>query len=288
MQMPGMDGLEVAERITGDPALSKVKMVMLTSVGFPGDGQLVSQKGLSAYLTKPVRRADLHDTLLTIHGGGDVAGPRELVTKHSIAENKKHMGLHVLAVEDNLTNQKLMAIMLHKFGCRVTLASDGREAVEAARKNEFDLIFMDCQMPVMDGYQATSAIRRLEEKRGENEHTPIVALTANALAGDREKCLSAGMDDYLSKPFKQGKILEVLEKWSEKQFAKSLKAVSADAKNSAEANAVSSAAENEKMLDGAENGPLDLAVLDSLRDLQLDGAPDILTRVVDAFLVGSR
>ncbi|MFW2367015.1 MAG: response regulator [Desulforhopalus sp.] len=287
MQMPGMDGLEVAERITADPAISKVKMVMLTSVGFRGDGQLVSQKGLSAYLTKPVRRADLHDTLLTVIGGEDTTRSKELVTKHSIAENKKHMGLHVLVAEDNLTNQKLIVGMMHKFGCRVTLASDGKEAVEAADENEFDLIFMDCQMPVMDGYQATGAIRRLEEERGEDERIPIVALTANALSGDREKCLSAGMDDYLSKPFKQGDILKVLEAWSEREFAGLLKKDSGDTKNTIETNATSYSIERDITSEEAENSPLDLNVLDALRDLQIDGAPDILTRVVDAFLVSS-
>jgi signal transduction histidine kinase/DNA-binding response OmpR family regulator/HPt (histidine-containing phosphotransfer) domain-containing protein len=287
MQMPGMDGLEVAGRITADPSISTVKMVMLTSVGFRGDGQLVSRKGMSAYLTKPVRRADLHETLLTIHGGGNIAGPQELVTRHSIAENKKHMGLHVLVAEDNLTNQKLIVGMMHKFGCRVTLVSDGREAVEAMGESEFDLIFMDCQMPVMDGYQATEAIRDMEQERGTSERIPIVALTANALAGDREKCLSAGMDDYLSKPFNQAKILEVLEKWSEKKFDQSMKHVAADGKKSIESTSIPSPTEDEKTKDGTWNGPLDLGVLDSLRDLQMDGAPDILTRVVDAFLVSS-
>jgi CheY-like chemotaxis protein len=103
---------------------------------------------------------------------------------------------------------------MQKFGCRVSLAADGSQAVEAVTGNQFDLIFMDCQMPVMDGYEATAAIRQLERERGGGSRIPIIALTANALIGDREKCLEAGMDDYLSKPFRQDEILSKLETWS--------------------------------------------------------------------------
>ncbi|MFW2367018.1 MAG: response regulator [Desulforhopalus sp.] len=283
MQMPGMDGLEVAERIKADPAIGDVKTVMLTSVGFRGDGQLMSRKGLSAYLTKPVRRDDLHATLLTIQGDSEADQPRQLVTRHTIAEERKKLAIHILVAEDNVTNQEVVLSMLQKFGCSVELTANGSEAVQAVTDNHFDLVFMDCQMPVMDGYQATREIRRLEEESGGQSHIPIIALTANALEGDREKCLSAGMDDYLPKPFKQGEIRSIIETWS--------KNVDLDIQEKPSETGGNQEAMAKEELPGEAfkeaDTILDLKVLGSLRELQVDGAPDILTRIVDAYLESS-
>ena len=194
MQMPDMDGLEVAQRIKAEPSITNVQVIMLTSLGLRGDAQKVKKSGISAYLIKPVRQLDLRSSLLTLIGQGSKYESPELVTRHSIAENRRQqLNMHILVVEDNETNQAVVTSMLKKFGCTVEIASNGREAVEAISVTSFSLILMDCQMPVMDGYRATAEIRRLEEKQEVRNHTPIIALTANALEGDREKCIAAGM-----------------------------------------------------------------------------------------------
>ncbi len=129
-------------------------------------------------------------------------------------KKKQNAAIHVLVAEDNETNQEVVSAMLQKAGCEVTLVSNGQDAVAMISENSFDLIFMDCQMPVMDGYQATAEIRRREVEEKQNNHSLIIALTANVVEGDREKCLAAGMDDYIGKPFKLDDIMEVLSRWS--------------------------------------------------------------------------
>ena len=275
MQMPDMDGLEVAERIKTDPAIADVQMIMLTSLGLRGDARKVKKSGISAYLTKPVRQLDLRSSLLTLIGQGSKHESPELVTRHSIAENRRQqLNMHILVVEDNETNQAVVTSMLKKFGCTVEIASNGREAVEAISVTSFSLILMDCQMPVMDGYRATAEIRRLEEKQEVRNHTPIIALTANALEGDREKCIAAGMDDYLSKPFKQNEIMIILEKWSTEGsdlFAEDETVI-----------AVQTSESKEEI-----SSPIDQTVIDTLKELQIEGEPDIIERIVSAYLRSS-
>ena len=275
MQMPEMDGLEVAQRINGDPEIADVKMIMLTSIGLRGDAQLVKQSGASAYLTKPTRQSDLYTCLFTVIDEDiQYEEPPQLVTRHSIAENRRNqLDIHILVVEDNETNQEVVKSMLKKLGCRVSIASNGREAVDAVSENSYNLIFMDCQMPVMDGYQATADIRRLEDKKEGENYTPIIALTANALEGDREKCLTAGMDDYLSKPFKQDEIRKKIEKWS-----------TAASNLFPEDEAVPSVQRSEKK---EASSPIDRTVLDTLRELQIDGEPDIIKEITDRYLRSS-
>ena len=274
MQMPEMDGLEVAQRINGDPEIADVKMIMLTSIGLRGDAQLVKQSGVSAYLTKPTRQSDLYTCLFTVIGEEVEHEAPQLVTRHSIAENRRNqLDIHILVVEDNETNQEVVSSMLKKLGCRVSIASNGKEAVDAVSDSSYNLIFMDCQMPVMDGYQATAEIRRFEdEKEGEN-YTPIIALTANALEGDREKCLTAGMDDYLSKPFKQDEIRIKIEKWS-----------TGASVLFTEDEAAPSVQRTEKK---EEASPIDRTVLNALKELQIEGEPDIIKKITDAYLRSS-
>ena len=275
MQMPEMDGLEVAQRINGDPEIADVKMVMLTSIGLRGDAQLVKKSGVSAYLTKPTRQSDLYTCLFTvIDEDTQYEEAPQLVTRHSIAENRKNqLNIHILVVEDNETNQEVVTSMLKKLGCRVSVASNGKEAVDAVSESFYNLIFMDCQMPVMDGYQATAEIRSIEDKKEGENYTPIIALTANALEGDREKCLTAGMDDYLSKPFKQDEIRKKIEKWS--TVASNL---------FPEDGAEPSVQRSEK---NEASSPIDSTVLDTLRELQIDGEPDIIKKITDAYLRSS-
>jgi signal transduction histidine kinase/CheY-like chemotaxis protein len=208
MQMPGMDGIELARNIKEDPLTNHLHLVMLTSVGHYGDAELAEQAGISAYLCKPVRQSRLYNSLLTV-----IANTRreEFSECENNAKIRRKFEASVLLVEDNYINMELGSAMLADLGCRVDIAVNGRKAVEMIVQNSYDLIFMDCQMPEMDGFAATKAIRDREAKSG--GHALIVALTAHAMTGDRDQCLAAGMDDYLAKPFSMEKIGYILECW---------------------------------------------------------------------------
>jgi two-component system, sensor histidine kinase and response regulator len=216
LMMPGMDGFQLARAIKSDPATAGMQLVLLTSYGQRGDGAIAREAGVAAYLTKPVRQSQLFDCLMNIVGQTSVVPNRNVsrevaptVTKHSLREiNPRSLKLILLA-EDNMVNQKVAVRQLDKLGYRADAVANGREAIEALARIPYDLVLMDCQMPEMDGYAATAEIRRFE---GAARHTKIVAMTANALEGDREKCLSAGMDDYISKPVRSEELAKVLER----------------------------------------------------------------------------
>ena len=221
-QIPGMDGETLGRAIKGDPLLRETVLVMLTSLGRRGDAERLTEAGFSAYLVKPVRSSQLLDALAAVWGGRTQGKPIELVTRHTLAEahaarpvapttESKIQHVRVLVAEDNVVNQRVAMRMLEKHGCRVDVAANGKEAVEMLETLPYDLIFMDCQMPEMDGFEATREIRRREEASG--RHIPIIAMTANAMQGDQERCLEAGMDDYISKPVKPPIFQSVLGRW---------------------------------------------------------------------------
>jgi len=183
-----------------------------------GDSSLF---GLDAYLTKPVRESRLADCLCLVLGpapatgpSAALPGPRRPVTDESLSESSFRSRPRVLLVEDNAVNQRVAARMLERLGCAVDVAGDGREALAALARGEYRVVLMDCQMPHMDGYEAARALRRSED--GARAHVPIVALTANAMPGDVERCLAAGMDDYLAKPVRLEELKRVLERWLKK------------------------------------------------------------------------
>ncbi|MEJ2634324.1 MAG: PAS domain S-box protein [Calditrichia bacterium] len=212
MQMPNMDGFMLAERIKSQPALAHIPVVMLTSAGLRGDAAKSRELGLAAYLTKPVKQSGLFDTILTVMGDAENAErQRRLITKHTLREGKHK--LNILLAEDNPVNQVVSMRMLQKMGHEVKVANNGREVLaqldEPKNKKPFDLILMDIQMPEMDGFEATSRIREKEKEDG--SHLNIVALTAHAMKEDQQRCLNAGMDDYLSKPIKADELRKVLE-----------------------------------------------------------------------------
>jgi len=211
-QMPDMDGFDVAARIQRDPTLGATTIMMLSSVGQRGDSQRCRQLGISAYLVKPVRQTVLLDAILAVLGkaAGPPSGAKELVTRHSLGESRRP--LRILVAEDNDVNRRLLLTILEKQGHAVTASTDGRAAVAALEAAAFDLVLMDVQMPEVDGLEATVRIRAAE--RGTGRHVPIVALTAHALKGDREACLAAGMDDYLSKPVRAVELLDVIDRLS--------------------------------------------------------------------------
>jgi len=215
--MPGMDGFELARKIKSDPTLRETRLVMLTSHGLRGDGAIAREAGVAAYLTKPVRQSQLFDCLTNVvsqtsdlpdQEAASISKP-DLITKHTLEEIAMTPHKLILLAEDNIVNQKVAVRQLQKLGYRADAVANGREAVEALKRIRYDVVLMDCQMPEMDGYEATAEIRRLE---GTARHTMIVAMTANALQGDREKCIQAGMDEYISKPVKSEDLAQVLQR----------------------------------------------------------------------------
>ncbi|OYU44828.1 MAG: hybrid sensor histidine kinase/response regulator [Burkholderiales bacterium PBB4] len=205
-QMPELNGFEVATRIHGLQGLSALPLVMLSSAGMKGDAQRARDAGIVAYLSKPIGREDLMQVLGQVLNLQDTA-PQALITKHSVLEDR--VSMEILLVEDNVVNQKLAVTLLERWGHVVTVAENGKVALERCTTDRFDVILMDMMMPVMDGLEATRRIREAET----GHRTPIVAMTANAMESDRDRCLAAGMDDYLSKPIKAVELQELLKRY---------------------------------------------------------------------------
>ena len=242
MEMPEMDGFTLAKHIKSDSLLQSTRLVLLTSLGRRGDATAAKESGFSAYLTKPIRKGQLQDCLETVMGlpGSDtLTAHQPLVTSHFLKDLQRQQAIRILVVDDHQVNQQLGVLIVERLGFRADVAGNGQEALEAYLRIPYDLILMDCQMPVMDGYEATIEIRKVEKEKleaGSTElgvrnqerpnsdtshnsllpshmHVPIIAVTANAMQGDRDKCLAAGMDDYLSKPIRPEELSKSLEKW---------------------------------------------------------------------------
>ena len=207
--MPELDGFKLAEQITEHPSLRGAAMLMLTSVGQRGDSARCRELGITAYLTHPVARPQLLEAVRSVVAQRQAADtPPALVTRYSLRAEKPR--LRILVAEDNPVNQKLAMRLLEKLGYAPVLVESGREALEALKKDEFDLVLMDVQMPDIDGFAATAAIREKEKSTG--KHLPIVAITAHAMAGDRERCLAAGMDGYVAKPVSQQELNKEIDR----------------------------------------------------------------------------
>jgi two-component system sensor histidine kinase/response regulator len=210
IQMPDRDGFALAADVKADPRLADTRLLVLTSAGQRGDAQRCREIGIHGYLTKPAARADLLEAVIAI-----LAGPRTrtpdagVITRHTIAEARRR--LRILLAEDNPVNQQVATAMLQKRGHDVDVVADGLAAVEAVRRSAYDVVLMDIQMPKMDGFAATAAIRALPERQG----VPIIALTAHALSGERERCLARGMTGYLTKPFRGHELFGLVEGWAE-------------------------------------------------------------------------
>ncbi|WP_089719600.1 response regulator [Candidatus Entotheonella palauensis] len=212
-QMPEIDGMELGRHIKTDPDLAPTRLILLASVGQRGHRQKAEDTGFAAYLTKPVRHRQFYACLKTVMGmAPEPTSPTALVTRYRLAEQQAQLRPHLLVAEDNIVNQKVIVRLLEKKGYRVDVVGNGREALDAHARNSYALILMDCQMPEMDGYEATAAIRSREATTG--GHTPIVAMTANAMQGDRERCLEAGMDDYVSKPIQPQTLTDLISQWA--------------------------------------------------------------------------
>ncbi len=253
LQMPDMDGMELARTIKRDATLAGIRLVMLTSIGLRGEAATAREAGISAYLTKPVRRTQLQQCLATVLGlapspcmldltgqASDVLRGEEspernasaalpssspLVTVHSLREAVSRTKARLLLAEDNAVNQKVAVRMLQKLGYQVDVVGNGMEAIAALKRFPYAAVLMDCQMPVLNGYEATREIRETEDGSrqglegvspqgsGFMSRVPIIAMTANAMKGDKELCLATGMDDYIAKPFTLEELDRVLRRW---------------------------------------------------------------------------
>ena len=220
--MPEMNGEQLGSLIKSDADISSAQLIMLTSLGRQGEAAQLAKAGFEAYLVKPVRQSQLFDALATLWGQRHDQALPGLITRHTLAEaeaNRRLMaqpaysqfGARVLVAEDNVVNQQVARRMLERLGCRVDLVANGREATEMAASFPYDLIFMDCLMPEMDGFEATAVIRK---RQAGQVRIPIIAMTANAMKGDRERCLDAGMDDYTSKPVTLTDFETMLFRWA--------------------------------------------------------------------------
>jgi len=202
--MPDLDGFELATQLRALPGSMETPLIMLSSAGLKGDAQRSREVGFDAYLSKPFTRQELIQVISRVFRGSSTR-PAELVTRHAIMDEQ--MSLDVLLVEDNVVNQKLAIALLNRWGHRVTVANDGQLALEALAQHRFDLVLMDMIMPVMDGLEATRIFRASEA----GPRTPIIAMTANAMLGDRADCMAAGMDDYISKPIETTELQRLIK-----------------------------------------------------------------------------
>ncbi len=214
-QMPGMNGYDLATALKAMPSTRDIHLIMLTSAAQKGDAKRAQEYGFSGYLTKPVKRDDLLKCISIVLGLKTENSINDLlVTRYTVKDNPVPARPKFLLVEDNEMNQKIIVKMLEKRGMYCDVACSGAEALKALQEKEYDLVFMDCQMPEMDGYETTARIRQLE---GKERHTIIVAMTANAMEGDRDKCLQAGMDDYISKPVDFQLLFNIIDQYTVRQ-----------------------------------------------------------------------
>ena len=203
VNMPVMDGFGLFERLQTHAQHRDVPVILLTSAARPGDITRCREMGVAAHLIKPVKQSLLLDAIMSAVCGSDVATPRPVDVPAGAEETTEQPVLHILLAEDNATNQKFAVRAIEKAGHTVVVANNGREAVDALEEAAYDVVLMDVHMPEMDGFEATSVIRERERDAEPLRRTPIIAMTANAMKGDRERCLEVGMDGYVSKPVKR-------------------------------------------------------------------------------------
>jgi PAS domain S-box-containing protein len=264
MQMAGMDGWMLARAIKAAPLIAGTRLIMMTSLDRREDAMAMKEAGLDAYLTKPLKHAQLFESLSKVMGN-EAGGVARVNGGHAaIANEEAGAGaMRILVAEDNIVNQKVAVSQIKKLGCHVDVVGNGREALDALGAAEYDLVLMDCQMPEMDGYEATVKLRLSE---GARRHTVVVAMTAHAIAGDREKCLAAGMDDYLSKPVKLEELRAVVERH-----------------RPARVNGMGRDADGGQAESDGE-GAIALESIEALRELGGDGEDDVLGDLIETFI----
>jgi len=265
MQMPEMDGLMLAREIKADESIAGTRLLMMTSLG-PRDDDLLSEAGIEVCLRKPVKQSQLYDGLATITSSGShetqlahAATPGITVGEDEPGCRPGFANVRVLVAEDNVVNQRVALRQLQNLGYSADGVANGLEVLEALDRIHYNVVLMDCQMPEMDGFEATAEIRRRE---GTSRHTTIIAMTANALEGEREHCVAAGMDDYISKPVRPEAMSAIIERWTA-------------GSNRPDAPATHT---------GAERATIDIDVISNLRRLQSPSEPNLLADLIDSFL----
>jgi PAS domain S-box-containing protein len=270
--MPEMDGLELARRIRAEPDLATLPIIMLSSVGHDEDPKEVVRRGLSAWLTKPIRQSSLYDAMVCAVRARTSEPEGAVEELHEPASEP--LGLHVLVAEDNPVNQLVAGEALEFLGCTFDIVENGRQAIDAWASKGYDLILVDIQMPEMDGTQMTEVIREREKSENRGRRTPIVALTANAMQDERELGLAVGMDDYLSKPFTPKELQKTM-----KRIMKPCGVKAAEPTGSSEVTAEAGAGKPRP-----EEDLIDLKALENIRSLQRAGAPDVVAKIVTTYL----
>ncbi|WP_454064193.1 PAS domain S-box protein [Candidatus Nitrospira salsa] len=301
-QLSDMSGADFAKRVKNDPILSGSRLIMLSSLGQRGEARRAQEAGFVGYLTKPVRQEQLYRCLTMAMGtiplpfSEDQKCTPTLITRHTLEEAEKRSKTRILLAEDNIVNQKVATKMLDKLGYRVDVVSNGREAIEAVHQTAYDVILMDCQMPETDGYQATKAIRRYETEQAKEgrrdsidttsstsrpakSRTPIIALTANVLEGEREQCLEVGMDDFLPKPVLMETLEKTLRRWTTQEQTRHTTATL-----SQKLAGTHVPFSNSGMPDLVDHPPLDLRAVNELLTLGGDDDPDFFISVIEQFL----
>ncbi|KVV44449.1 hybrid sensor histidine kinase/response regulator [Burkholderia territorii] len=284
VRMPGMDGISLVQHIRRDPALRALRIITLTAFEMMDSVQIAHELDIAARLTKPLHGPDLHAAIASAMrvtpSRPPTAGPEPDESAPAPDRPLAAIAARVLLVEDNAVNQQIALAMLEDTDYRVTVADDGEQALSLLAHEAFDVVLMDCQMPLLDGFDATRRLRRREAEAGA-PRVPVIALTANALQGDRERCLAAGMDDYLAKPFRRDALLRALarhvcgnERAPVAGHGHALQADIGSHGNACEASTTS-------LDDDAD--VIDRKALDALRALQRPGRPDVLTRIIDQF-----
>ncbi len=265
MHMPDMDGLMLAKEIRADPAFADTRLVLLTSGGPRGQSQETLEAGILACLTKPVRSSQLYDALVTAMGTSD-SSVEFVLPREEPEPRTAGGGPRLLVAEDNAVNQRVAVRMLEKLGYQADVVTNGQEALDALDRISYPLVLMDCQMPELDGYEATGLIRKRE---GTGRHTLIIAMTAGAMEGDRERCLAAGMDDYLSKPVRPEQLQAALARWLP---------VDQGAPETAPAVVV-----EDVLVEDGQRSSADPLTLAKLGDPALGGDPKYLSELIDLF-----
>jgi CheY-like chemotaxis protein/HPt (histidine-containing phosphotransfer) domain-containing protein len=294
LMMPEEDGFSLARRIKNDVIIADTHLILMPSYGMRGHGLAAQQAGISGYLVKPVRQSDLFECIGNVMGepanSPVISQPKptaentdqfqnssnDLVTKHKLVELRNKVDEQILVAEDNVVNQKVVKLQLERLGYHVEVVENGCEALAALDRQAYSLVLMDCQMPKMDGYAATAEIRRRELKLG-MQRLPIIAVTAHAMQGEREKCLAAGMDDYLAKPFKQNELEVIIKNWL-------------TAKSDSSANDFLSADDNYSSLPQTSQTETSTTAADvtaRLKEFQLEVGEQVANSIVELFLEDS-
>ena len=289
-QLPGLDGITLAKKINNNPETSDTRIIMLSSVGNMEETGQWLMAGIESYLSKPVRQTELYESVCkALESDKDENDHIEKTNVTAQEEKTLNLKGHILVAEDNIVNQELVREMISNLGCTVEIVDNGRQAFEAISESPldslqkpYDLILMDCQMPEMDGFEGTQKLRQWEGQQKVLQRIPIIALTANAMEGDRDKCIASGMDDYMTKPFTLEQLGALLHHWlpllakeNKSEYARQKGGV----KNSQNDNAVE---KNKSIIQ------LDIAALDKIRKLQRDGQANVVIKVIKLFLENSQ